>query len=53
MIDLTIHEDRLERAVAAARERNIIIPTFKQMRHPEPDPRQHQGATERCRACGT
>ena len=35
MIDLTIHEDRLERAVQRARERNIIIPTFKQMRHPE------------------
>jgi cysteine synthase len=35
MIDLTIHEDRLERTVQRARERNIIIPTFKQMRHPE------------------
>jgi cysteine synthase len=35
MIDLTIHEDRLDRTVQRARERNIIIPTFKQMRHPE------------------
>ena len=35
MIDLTTHEDRLQRAVQRARERNIIIPTFKQMRHPE------------------
>ena len=35
MIDLTIHEDRLERTVQRARERNIVIPTFKQMRHPE------------------
>ncbi len=34
MIDLTIHEERLERAVQRARERNIIIPTFKQMRDP-------------------
>ncbi|MCS6844939.1 MAG: pyridoxal-phosphate dependent enzyme [Caldilineales bacterium] len=34
MIDLTIHEDRLERAVQRARERQIIIPTFKQMRNP-------------------
>jgi cysteine synthase len=35
MIDLTIHEDRLDRAVQRARERHIVIPTFKQMRHPE------------------
>ncbi|MCB0236169.1 MAG: pyridoxal-5-phosphate-dependent protein subunit beta, partial [Anaerolineae bacterium] len=35
MIDLTIHEDRLERAVRRARERHIIIPTFKQMRNPD------------------
>ena len=44
MIDLTIHEDRLERAVQRARERNIIIPTFKQMRHPEliPDTIKHK-----------
>ena len=34
MIDLTIHPDRLERAVQRARERNIIIPTFKQMKNP-------------------
>ncbi len=34
MIDLTIHPDRLERAVKRARERNIIIPTFQQMRNP-------------------
>lgn len=35
MIDLTVYPDRLERAVRRARERNIIIPTFKQMKHPE------------------
>ncbi len=34
MIDLTIHPDRLERAVERARERNIIVPTFKQMQNP-------------------
>jgi cysteine synthase len=35
MIDLTIHdEDVLERAIQRARERNIIIPTFKQQRNP-------------------
>ena len=34
MIDLTVHPDRLDRVVKRARERNIIIPTFKQMRDP-------------------
>jgi cysteine synthase A len=34
MIDLTIYEDRLDRAVKRARERNIIIPTFAQMKDP-------------------
>jgi cysteine synthase A len=34
MIDLTVHPERLERAVQRARERNIIIPTFKQMKDP-------------------
>ena len=33
-IDLTVHPDRLERAVQRARERNIIIPTFAQMKDP-------------------
>ncbi|MFN2124585.1 MAG: pyridoxal-phosphate dependent enzyme, partial [Candidatus Promineifilaceae bacterium] len=36
MIDLNIHsEEALEHAVQRARERNIIIPTFKQQRNPE------------------
>ena len=36
MIDLSIHsEEALEHAVERARERNIIIPTFKQQRNPE------------------
>ena len=34
MIDLTVYEESLERAVYRARERNIIIPTFKQMQNP-------------------
>lgn len=35
MIDLTIHEEALARAIERAKERNIIIPTFEQQRHPE------------------
>jgi cysteine synthase len=34
MIDLSVIEDRLKRTVERARERNIIIPTFAQMRNP-------------------
>jgi cysteine synthase A len=33
-IDLTIHKDRRAHAVQRARERNIIIPTFAQMKDP-------------------
>ncbi|MEQ8222554.1 MAG: pyridoxal-5-phosphate-dependent protein subunit beta, partial [Candidatus Eremiobacterota bacterium] len=33
-IDLSIHEEQLKSAVQRAREKNIIIPTFKQMRDP-------------------
>ena len=34
MIDLTVYPATLERAVERAREKNIIIPTFKQQRDP-------------------
>jgi cysteine synthase len=34
MIDLTINNERLARAVKRARERDILIPTFAQMRDP-------------------
>ena len=34
MIDLTINKKQLERTVQRARERNIIVPTFAQMRDP-------------------
>jgi cysteine synthase len=33
-IDLTVYPDRLERTIQRVRERNIIIPTFAQMRDP-------------------
>ncbi|MFW5986549.1 MAG: pyridoxal-phosphate dependent enzyme, partial [Halanaerobiales bacterium] len=35
MIDLTVNEEQLERTVERARERNTIIPTFEEMKHPE------------------
>jgi cysteine synthase len=35
MIDLSIHQDVLQRAATRARERNIVIPTFAQMAQPE------------------
>ena len=34
MIDLTVVPEALERAVKRARERHIIIPTFKQQKDP-------------------
>jgi cysteine synthase A len=34
MIDLSVHQDRLQRAVQRARERDIIVPTFAQQRDP-------------------
>ncbi|HEY2981051.1 MAG TPA: pyridoxal-5-phosphate-dependent protein subunit beta, partial [Anaerolineales bacterium] len=33
-IDLTIHKDRRARAIEQARKRNIIIPTYAQMKDP-------------------
>ncbi|MHA1575736.1 MAG: pyridoxal-phosphate dependent enzyme [Candidatus Thorarchaeota archaeon] len=38
MIDLTKDEAQLERTIQRARERNIVIPTFAQMRNPETSP---------------
>ena len=34
MIDLTVIEERLARAVKSAKERDIIIPTYAQMKDP-------------------
>ncbi len=47
MIDLTVHPDRRERAMARVRERGIIIPTFAQMKDPSrlsPQVRQRLGS---------
>ncbi len=38
MIDLTIHPESLKRSVQRARERNIVIPTFAQMKDPSQIP---------------
>ena len=43
-IDLTVHPDRLERAVQRARERKIIIPTFAQMKDPSLIPAKYKDA---------
>lgn len=34
-LDLSVHTDRLERTIRRMRERNIILPTFAQMKNPE------------------
>ena len=44
MIDLTMNRENLKRTVKRAKERNIIIPTFAQMQHPETIP---QAITEK------
>ncbi|MBN1333978.1 MAG: pyridoxal-phosphate dependent enzyme [Synergistales bacterium] len=35
MIDLSVNEEQLKRTVQRAKERNIAIPTFEQMKNPE------------------
>ncbi len=44
MIDLTKVEDTLERSVKRAREQNIVIPTFAQMKNPELIPDSIKGS---------
>jgi len=34
-IDLTVHKEQLERTLQRAREKNIILPTFAQMKNPD------------------
>jgi cysteine synthase len=38
MIDLTVYEEKLERTIKQAREQNIIVPTFAQMKDPSQIP---------------
>ncbi|MBM4339466.1 MAG: pyridoxal-phosphate dependent enzyme [Deltaproteobacteria bacterium] len=40
MIDLTINEENLKRTIHRAREKKIVIPTFRQQRNPELIPRK-------------
>ena len=35
MIDLTMHPEKLKNSVELAKKRNVLIPTFKQMKDPE------------------
>ncbi len=42
-IDLTMQPDRLERTIQRARERNIIVPTFAQMKNPDLIPGKVKG----------
>ena len=51
-IDLTIYPDRLERTVQQVRERNIIIPTFAQMKDPTPRAGQGSRGAQECGAVG-
>jgi len=38
VIDLTIHEDGIKRAIERARQKNVIIPTFRQQKDPSSIP---------------
>ncbi len=42
-IDLAIHAERRERAIKRVRERNIVIPTFAQMKNPQLIPAKYSG----------
>ena len=46
-IDLTVIPERLERTVKRARERNMIVPTFSQMKHPETIPAKYKAELSR------
>jgi len=49
LIDLTINEEQLNRAVKRCKERNIIIPTFDQLKNPSKVPKK---ITERLKQTG-
>ncbi len=38
MIDLTIHKEKLEKSVKRCKEKNVVIPTFAQMKDPSKAP---------------
>ena len=38
MIDLTIHHENLAHNIRKARENRVVIPTYRQMKHPETIP---------------
>ena len=38
MIDLTLHQEALEHNIQKARENQVVIPTYQQMKHPETVP---------------
>lgn len=40
MIDLTVNEDQLERTARRCKERNIIVPTFAQLKNPDTTPKE-------------
>ncbi len=40
MIDLTINEEQLKKTIERAKEKNIIIPTFAQMKNPQAIPEE-------------
>jgi len=43
MIDLTVNEERLDRAIERARKRKIIIPTLRQQKNPDLIPEEIRG----------
>ena len=43
MIDLTVNEEQLERTIQRARERDLIIPTFRQQKNPNLIPEKIKG----------
>jgi|GEM_PF-4712162 len=51
-INLTIHPQRRRRAIQRARERNIIIPTFAQMKDPAKIPAKIKKSWQKS-GCGT
>ena len=46
-IDLTINKERLDHVVERAREQNIIIPTFAQLRDPNKIPEKIKKALKK------